>query len=119
MKAKDIVNLFWAVYHKLSEQGKCDATDSVEFRRVFMEWYDQLPTAMAEFITKRANAVPKINLGERLNPEKAIHQVIDRHVERFVDETKQCTSRVSLLTFLLWSERLQTNQRGETNELDG
>lgn len=52
------VSEFWNVYERLAEEGKCDSPGGGEYRRVLIEWLDDQPDDMEEFIVHRANASP-------------------------------------------------------------
>lgn len=52
------VGNFWAAYERLAEDGKCDSPGSAEYRRVLVEWIEQQPDDMEQFICRRANAGP-------------------------------------------------------------
>lgn len=47
---------FFTAYRRLSEEGKCDSPGGTEYRRVLMEWVEDHPEDIDEFICRRANA---------------------------------------------------------------
>lgn len=50
---------FIYVYKLLADQGKADEPGGAEFRRVFVEWMEAGKPDGENFITERANAIPK------------------------------------------------------------